>query len=92
MRPDRRHRDDGAGRPARILHGYLGSARHVLCAWVISSVSGGYVHPMSAQTPDTDAPTFGVRHVTVVPTNFRKEAATDRDAAAADREDRADPE
>lgn len=47
---------------------------------------------MSAQTPDTDAPTFGVRHVTVVPTNFRKEAATDPDAAAAEREAGADPE
>ncbi len=31
---------------------------------------------MSAKTPETDAPEFGMHHVTVVPTNFRKEAAT----------------
>jgi hypothetical protein len=37
---------------------------------------------MSAKTPDTDAPAFGVRHVTVVPTNLRTEdavAARDHD-------------
>ena len=41
---------------------------------------------MSTKTPETDA-AFGMRHVTVVPTNFRKTSGRDRHGGRAAPED-----